>query len=264
MDNGELVLTSHEARAGALKKTTAIPGSACRKTPRSGAAGAAVADNTPQQAESVHEQRYQVVIVGGGPVGVALALELGLRGVFLRGGRAPPRTQLIPKGQNLTQRAMEHFYSWGVADEVRASRMLPPEFPMSGIVAYRDLSNQYWYAPPLREIVKCLLFREERKTAAISVELSCAKDWRRSAASMPGSAGSRKKSNMTVLAPASPSSKAANQSGPSATCWKPTTWSAATAGHPSSATRSVSSAVERTSTKLMVLALFRSRELHED
>ena len=25
--------------------------------------------------------------------------------------------QLIPKGQNLTQRSMEHFHSWGVADE---------------------------------------------------------------------------------------------------------------------------------------------------
>ena len=26
-------------------------------------------------------QRYQVVMVGGGPVGVALAVELGLRGI---------------------------------------------------------------------------------------------------------------------------------------------------------------------------------------
>jgi 2-polyprenyl-6-methoxyphenol hydroxylase-like FAD-dependent oxidoreductase len=47
--------------------------------------------------------------VGGGPVGVALAVDLGLRGVrcaLIERRLEPPR---IPKGQNLTQRAMEHF-----------------------------------------------------------------------------------------------------------------------------------------------------------
>src|SRR5215475_8145731 len=97
------------------------------------------------------EQRYQVIIVGGGPVGVALAVELGLRGISCVLVEKRLESPKIPKGQNLTQRSMEHFWSWGVADEVRAARLLPPSYPMSGIVAYHDLASQYWYAPPLRE-----------------------------------------------------------------------------------------------------------------
>jgi 2-polyprenyl-6-methoxyphenol hydroxylase-like FAD-dependent oxidoreductase len=108
-------------------------------------------------------KRYQVVIVGGGPVGVALAVELGLRGISCALVERRLEPQRIPKGQNLTQRAMEHFYAWGIADEVRASRMLPEDYPMSGIVAYRDLTNEYWYAPPLREIVNAYYFQKNER-----------------------------------------------------------------------------------------------------
>jgi len=109
------------------------------------------------------ETRYQVIIVGGGPVGVALAVDLGLRGIrcaLVERRLEPPR---IPKGQNLTQRSMEHFHAWGVAEEVRAARLLPPSYPMSGIVAYRDLANDYWYAPPLREIVNPYYFQANER-----------------------------------------------------------------------------------------------------
>jgi 2-polyprenyl-6-methoxyphenol hydroxylase-like FAD-dependent oxidoreductase len=107
--------------------------------------------------------RYQVVIVGGGPVGVALAIELGQRGIscaLIERRLAPQR---IPKGQGLTQRSMEHFYFWGIADKVRAVRLLPPEFPTSGITAYRNLMSEYWYAPPLREIVNRYYFQEQER-----------------------------------------------------------------------------------------------------
>ncbi len=108
-------------------------------------------------------KRYQVVIIGGGPVGTALAVELGQRGIscVLVERRLEP--QRIPKGQNLTQRSVEHFYFWGVADKLRAARMLPPSYPMSGIVAYRDLNNDYWYAPPLREIVNSYYFQNNER-----------------------------------------------------------------------------------------------------
>lgn len=36
--------------------------------------------------------------------------------------------QRIPKGQNLTQRTLEHFYFWGIADELRAARVIPLAF----------------------------------------------------------------------------------------------------------------------------------------
>jgi 4-hydroxyisophthalate hydroxylase len=108
-------------------------------------------------------KRYQVVIVGGGPVGVALAVDLGLRGIscaLIERRTAPHR---IPKGQNLTQRSVEHFYSWGIADAVRAARVLPPDFPLSGIVAYGSLAGDYWYAPPLRELVNPYYFQENER-----------------------------------------------------------------------------------------------------
>jgi 2-polyprenyl-6-methoxyphenol hydroxylase-like FAD-dependent oxidoreductase len=108
-------------------------------------------------------KRHQVVIVGGGPVGVALAVELGQRGIDCALVERRREPQRIPKGQNLTQRSVEHFYFWGVAEELRAARMLPPEYPMSGIVAYRDLNNEYWYAPPLREIVNSYYFQNNER-----------------------------------------------------------------------------------------------------
>jgi 2-polyprenyl-6-methoxyphenol hydroxylase-like FAD-dependent oxidoreductase len=108
-------------------------------------------------------KRYQVIIVGGGPVGVALAVELGQRGIScaLIERRLVP--QRIPKGQGLTQRSMEHLYFWGVADKVRSVRLLPPEFPTSGITAYRNMMSEYWYAPPLREIVNRYYFQEQER-----------------------------------------------------------------------------------------------------
>jgi 4-hydroxyisophthalate hydroxylase len=115
-------------------------------------------------------QRYQVIIVGGGPVGVALAVELGLRGISCALIERRLTPQRIPKGQNLTQRSMEHLYAWGVADQVRAVRILPPDYPMSGIVAYRNFNSEYWYAPPLREIVNSYYFEDNERLPQYLIE----------------------------------------------------------------------------------------------
>jgi 2-polyprenyl-6-methoxyphenol hydroxylase-like FAD-dependent oxidoreductase len=109
------------------------------------------------------KKRHQVVIVGGGPVGTALAVELGQRGISCALVERRREPQRIPKGQNLTQRSVEHFYFWGVADKLSAARLLPPSYPMSGIVAYRDLNSEYWYAPPLREIVNSYYFQNNER-----------------------------------------------------------------------------------------------------
>src|SRR5262245_16932725 len=106
------------------------------------------------------KKRHQVVIVGGGPVGVALAVELGQRGISCAVVERRLTPQRIPKGQGLTQRSMEHLHFWGVADKVRAVRLLPPEYPASGVTAYRDLMSDTWYAPPLRTIVNRYYFQE--------------------------------------------------------------------------------------------------------
>ncbi|MGB7038031.1 MAG: FAD-dependent monooxygenase [Xanthobacteraceae bacterium] len=116
------------------------------------------------------KKKYQVVIVGGGPVGVGLAVELGQRGISCALIERRLEPQRIPKGQNLTQRSMEHFHAWGVADEVRAVRILPPDYPMSGIVAYRSLNSEYWYAPPLRELVNSYYFENNERLPQYLVE----------------------------------------------------------------------------------------------
>ena len=47
-----------------------------------------------------------VVIVGGGPVGLGLAIELGQRGIGCLLIERYAQPQPIPKGQNLTQRTI--------------------------------------------------------------------------------------------------------------------------------------------------------------
>jgi 2-polyprenyl-6-methoxyphenol hydroxylase-like FAD-dependent oxidoreductase len=99
------------------------------------------------------KQDSQVIIVGGGPVGAAMAVALGLRGISCALIERHLLPQHIPKGQNLSQRSMENLYFWEVSDEVRAARVLPPDFPIGGITAYGDLSSDHWFAPAGRESV---------------------------------------------------------------------------------------------------------------
>jgi 4-hydroxyisophthalate hydroxylase len=87
----------------------------------------------------------QVIVVGGGPVGLGLAIDLGSRGVSVALVESERQVHRIPKGQNLTQRTMEHFRLWGVDDRIRAARVLPADYPTGGVTAYRDLMSPYSY-----------------------------------------------------------------------------------------------------------------------
>jgi len=87
--------------------------------------------------------RSQVVIVGGGPVGLGLAIELGQRDISTVVIEKEASLHEIPKGQNLTQRTMEHFRSWEVEGQIRAARVMPPGYPAVGINAYGNLTSQY-------------------------------------------------------------------------------------------------------------------------
>jgi 2-polyprenyl-6-methoxyphenol hydroxylase-like FAD-dependent oxidoreductase len=99
-------------------------------------------------------KKYNVVIVGGGPVGVALAVDLGLRNISCVVVEARVGLPNIPKGQNLTQRTLEHFQFWGIVDELRAARVMPSGYPIGEVTAYESLASDYWHAPPGREIVR--------------------------------------------------------------------------------------------------------------
>ena len=105
-------------------------------------------------------KRYQVIIIGGGPVGVGLAVNLGLRGISCVLVERRVGLSNIPKGQNLSPRTLEHFYFWGCVDQLRAERLMPRPYPISGITAYGNLMSDYWFAPPQREIVRPYYFQD--------------------------------------------------------------------------------------------------------
>ena len=96
---------------------------------------------------------YDIIIVGGGPVGVALAVDLGLRGVSCAVIEQRTRLSDIPKGQGLSQRTMEHFFFWGIDQEVRAARTMRQGHPIGQVTVYQELMGDFWHAPPGREVV---------------------------------------------------------------------------------------------------------------
>jgi len=67
----------------------------------------------------MHKQTEPVLIVGGGPVGLALGLELGMRGIEAlvieqRDGKVP-----LPKMNTVSARTMEFCRRWGVASKIK-------------------------------------------------------------------------------------------------------------------------------------------------
>jgi 4-hydroxyisophthalate hydroxylase len=112
----------------------------------------------------------QIIIVGGGPVGLGLAISLGQRGIecVLVERRLEP--QPIPKGQNLTQRTMEHFYFWHAEDALRRARTIPPEYGIGGLTAYGALLGDYHYDWLQRELVRDYYFTANERLPQYETE----------------------------------------------------------------------------------------------
>jgi 2-polyprenyl-6-methoxyphenol hydroxylase-like FAD-dependent oxidoreductase len=114
--------------------------------------------------------RAQVAIVGGGPVGMGLAIELGQRGIETVVIERYPSLQPVPKGQNLTQRTMEHFHFWGVEPAIRAARTIPADYGIGGITAYGTLLSGYHYDWMQRELVRPYYFADNERLPQYATE----------------------------------------------------------------------------------------------
>ncbi len=76
-----------------------------------------------------NESATPVIVVGAGPVGLALAAELGWRGapvtVIDKGDGSVP----FPAGEAIFSRTMEHLRRWGVAGRARTESEPPIDYP---------------------------------------------------------------------------------------------------------------------------------------
>src|ERR1700691_3458339 len=70
-----------------------------------------------------------VVIVGAGPTGLTLAIDLGQRGVHCTLIEQKPRPAFLPKMERINARSMEIYRRLGLAPKIRAAG-LPPDCPM--------------------------------------------------------------------------------------------------------------------------------------
>jgi len=71
----------------------------------------------------------EVLIVGGGPVGLALANELGLRGIKVLLVEQHDRVGSQPRAKTTNVRTMEHMRRWGLAEKFRQASPLPRGYP---------------------------------------------------------------------------------------------------------------------------------------
>jgi 2-polyprenyl-6-methoxyphenol hydroxylase-like FAD-dependent oxidoreductase len=82
-----------------------------------------------------------VLIVGGGPVGLALALDLGWRGIGCTLIEQGDGSIATPKMNEVNTRTMEFCRRWGIADEV-TSCPFPDDYPMDVVAVTRLGSHE--------------------------------------------------------------------------------------------------------------------------
>ncbi|MCL2585087.1 MAG: FAD-dependent monooxygenase [Streptosporangiales bacterium] len=80
-----------------------------------------------------------VLIVGGGPVGLTLAIDLGQRGVECVLADKRPAPGMLPKMERCNARTMEHYRRLGIADRIRDAG-LPGDVPMDVFICAGNLA----------------------------------------------------------------------------------------------------------------------------
>jgi 2-polyprenyl-6-methoxyphenol hydroxylase-like FAD-dependent oxidoreductase len=87
-----------------------------------------------------------VLIVGAGPVGLTLAVDLGMRGVRCTLVEQKEAPQFLPKMERCNARTMEIFRRMGLADRIRAAG-LPAECPMDVFIVTSILEPPLLHLP---------------------------------------------------------------------------------------------------------------------
>jgi 2-polyprenyl-6-methoxyphenol hydroxylase-like FAD-dependent oxidoreductase len=85
----------------------------------------------------VREKRVsdpQVLIIGGGPVGLTLAIDLGKRGIRVMLVEQKDAPAFLPKMERCNARTMEIYRRLGIVDRIRAAG-LGPDIPMDVFIA---------------------------------------------------------------------------------------------------------------------------------
>ena len=77
------------------------------------------------------------VIIGAGPAGLALAIELGTRSIPCTLVERNPRTGLAPRAKTTHSRTREHLRRWGVADRLAAASPFGVDHPSNVVFVTR-------------------------------------------------------------------------------------------------------------------------------
>jgi 2-polyprenyl-6-methoxyphenol hydroxylase-like FAD-dependent oxidoreductase len=101
---------------------------------------------------------------------MGLAIELGQRGISVAVVEKHKSLHKIPKGQNLTQRTVEHFHFWGCEDALHAAREVPKDYAIGGMTSYDNLLSGYNYDWLQRGLVKRYYYSENERLPQYKTE----------------------------------------------------------------------------------------------
>ena len=87
--------------------------------------------------EKMTLHRPRVLIVGAGPVGLALAIELGHRAIPCLLIERNDRVGYAPRAKTTNVRTREHFRRWGIADTLRKASPLGMDYPSNVVFCTR-------------------------------------------------------------------------------------------------------------------------------